>query len=187
MSLLRLFAASLALLTSLVFAGNPKIELVTNQGPIILELYPEKAPASVANFLSYVKDGQYAGTIFHRVIPGFMVQGGGFTVEMEQKPTRAPIQNEANNGLKNEIGSLAMARRGDPHSATAQFFINVADNAFLDHREQSQQGWGYCVFGKVVKGMELVKQIAVAPTGFKSGMPDVPLSPIVVKEARLLK
>ncbi len=162
-------------------AGAPRVSLKTNMGEIVLELNPEKAPKSVENFLQYVKKGHYSGTIFHRVISNFMIQGGGFDAGMQQKPTAAPIENEAKNGLKNEKYSLAMARTPDPHSASAQFFINVKDNGFLDY--PGQDGWGYAVFGKVVKGMDVVDKIKAVPTG--SG--DVPLTPVVIESAKLLK
>jgi peptidyl-prolyl cis-trans isomerase B (cyclophilin B) len=164
-----------------------KVRIETNQGGIVLELYGEQAPDTVANFVSYVEDGFFDGTIFHRVIPGFMIQGGGFTTDMDQKPTKAPIKNEANNGLKNEVGTIAMARTGDPHSATAQFFINVSNNDFLNHSAETQQGWGYAVFGKVVEGMDVINAIVQVPTG-RSGMhQDVPKDPIVMTEVTLVE
>ena len=138
---------------------RPRVALHTNMGDIVIELYEDKAPKSVANFLQYVRDGHYDGTIFHRVIENFMVQGGGFTGDLQQKSTRAPIENEANNGLSNQRGTVAMARTNQPHSASAQFFINVADNAFLNHTAPTAQGWGYAVFGKVVGGKEVVDKI----------------------------
>ncbi len=159
----------------------PMVTLKTSQGDITIELYPDKAPDTVANFLQYVDDGFYNGTIFHRVINGFMIQGGGFTADMRQKPTRAPVKNEAANGLKNETGTLAMARTSDPHSATAQFFINVKDNDFLTH--PGQDGWGYCVFGKVVDGMDTVNAIKAVPTGVRAMMRDVPVEPVEIIEA----
>src|SRR4051795_11701708 len=155
---------------------NPKVELhIADNGVITLELDEAKAPKTVANFLSYVKKGHYNGTIFHRVIPGFMVQGGGFAPGMQQKPTDATIQNEAQNGLKNDKYTVAMARTSDPHSATAQFFINVADNAFLNHTGETAQGWGYAVFGKVVEGTDVIDQIRKVKTGNKGMHQDVPL------------
>lgn len=157
------------------------VKLNTNKGTIEIELYDDKAPASCENFLNYVDSGQYDNTIFHRVIPSFMVQGGGFTADMKQKPTGSPIENEADNGLTNDIGTLAMARTGDPHSATCQFFINVKDNTFLNHTGKDQQGWGYCVFGKVVSGMEIVMEMSMAPTGNVAGYADVPLEAIVIE------
>ncbi len=159
------------------------VELHTNKGVIRIELNAEKAPKSVANFLAYVKSGHFDGTVFHRVIDGFMVQGGGFEPGMKQKPTQAPIQNEANNGLKNKRYTLAMARTNDPHSATAQFFINVADNAFLDHTAPSSQGWGYAVFGQVVQGQDVVDAIKGVKTGGKGGHQDVPLEDVVILKA----
>ncbi|NNM64318.1 MAG: peptidyl-prolyl cis-trans isomerase [Burkholderiales bacterium] len=159
------------------------VELHTNKGLIRIELNTEKAPKSVANFLAYVKSGHFDGTVFHRVIDGFMVQGGGFEPGMKQKPTQAPIQNEANNGLKNKRYTLAMARTNDPHSATAQFFINVADNAFLDHTAPSSQGWGYAVFGQVVQGQDVVDAIKGVKTGGKGGHQDVPLEDVVILKA----
>ena len=167
---------------------NPQVELKTNLGPITIELYPDKAPKTVENFLQYVDSGFYNGTIFHRVIKGFMIQGGGFDRSYRQKPTSAPIKNEANNGLKNEIGTLAMARTNDPDSATAQFFINVANNQFLNFTAPNIQGYGYCVFGKVVKGMDIVNQIAAKSTGPGGPFPtDVPQQQIVIESAAVLK
>ena len=159
----RLFLLVLAFLFSVAApAANPQLEVKTSQGTLLIELYQDKAPKSVENFLQYAKDGFFNGTIFHRVIPDFMIQGGGFTPDMKQKETRATIQNEAKNGLKNELGTLAMARTSDPHSASAQFFINVKDNAFLDY--PSRDGWGYAVFGKVVQGLDVVQKIARVQT-----------------------
>ena len=163
---------------------NPKVELhILDHGVITLELDADKAPKCTANFLSYVSKGHYDGTIFHRVIPGFMVQGGGFEPGMTQKPTDAPIENEANNGLKNNHYTLAMARTSDPHSATAQFFINVADNEFLNHKAPSMQGWGYAVFGKVVSGNDVVDKIAAVKTGRKGFHDDVPKEDVVIEKA----
>ena len=161
------------------------IVLETNLGDIELTLDHDKAPISAANFEAYVKSGSYDGTIFHRVINNFMVQGGGFTEQMEQKPTQAPIQNEANNGLTNEIGTIAMARTSDPHSATAQFFINVAKNDFLNFKNESVNGWGYCVFGKVTAGMDIVEQMKAVKTTSKAGHQDVPVDAIIIKKARI--
>ena len=144
-------------------ADNPTVLLETTSGDILLELFADKAPKTVANFLQYVDDGFYANTIFHRVIPGFMIQGGGLGVRMEEKPTREPVPNEADNGLKNVRGSVAMARTPDPHSASAQFFINLVDNDFLDHTSPTPDGWGYCVFGQVTEGMDVVDKIAAKP------------------------
>ncbi len=159
------------------------ITLQTNFGNIVIELDFEKAPKSAANFKQYVEEGHYDGVIFHRVIDNFMIQGGGFTPDMEQKPARDPIENEADNGLSNEVGTLAMARTMDPHSASAQFFINVKDNGFLNHTGKNMQGWGYCVFGKVVEGMEVVNQIKAVKTGNKGGHQDVPVEPVIIEKA----
>lgn len=177
------FSGLLLTLTCLTVsaADNPRVLMKTSMGNIVLELYPQKAPKSVANFLQYVKDGHYNGTIFHRVIGTFMIQGGGFDKNMQQKPTRAPIENEAKNGLKHEPYTLAMARTPDPHSASAQFFINVKRNAFLDY--PGQDGWGYTVFGKVIKGTEVVDKIKQAPTGSM----DVPLQQVVIKSVTITK
>lgn len=164
--------------------ANPQVELhIAGHGVVTLELDAEKAPLSTANFLSYVNKGHYNNTVFHRVIPGFMVQGGGFEPGMNQKPTDAPINNEANNGLKNELYTVAMARTSDPHSASAQFFINVSNNAFLNHTAPSAQGWGYAVFGKVVKGSDIVKKIEGLPTGRKGMHDDVPKEDVVIEKA----
>ena len=163
---------------------NPKVDLhIASYGVITLELDVEKAPKSVANFLSYVNKGHYDNTVFHRVIPGFMVQGGGFEPGMKQKASDAQIANEADNGLKNNNYTVAMARTNDPHTATAQFFINVADNAFLNHTAISAQGWGYAVFGKVVGGSDVVDKIKVVKTGNKGGHGDVPLEDVVIEKA----
>lgn len=157
------------------------ITLHTNYGDIELELDFDKAPKSAANFKEYAESGFYDGTIFHRVINNFMIQGGGFTEEMTQKKTRDPIENEANNGLKNDKGTIAMARTMDPHSATAQFFINVADNDFLNHSSKTSQGWGYAVFGKVTKGMEVVNKLKSVKTGSFGPHQDVPVEPVVIE------
>jgi peptidyl-prolyl cis-trans isomerase B (cyclophilin B) len=163
---------------------NPKVELhIAGHGVVTLELDEQKAPKSVANFLSYVKKGHYDGTIFHRVIDGFMIQGGGFAPGMNQKPTDAPIENEANNGLKNVKYSVAMARTSAPHSASAQFFINVADNDFLDHKSPTPQGWGYAVFGKVVGGQDIVDRLKGVATGNRGGHGDVPKQDVVLEKA----
>jgi peptidyl-prolyl cis-trans isomerase B (cyclophilin B) len=159
------------------------VELHTNHGVIKLELDAEKAPKSVENFLNYVKAGHYDNTVFHRVIDGFMIQGGGFEPGMKQKPTAEPITNEANNGLKNVNGSVAMARTNDPHSATAQFFINVNDNDFLNHSSPTPQGWGYAVFGKVVDGLDIVEKIRKVKTGSKGFHQDVPADDVVIEKA----
>ena len=164
-----------------------KVQLTTSQGVITLELNTEKAPNTSANFVEYVKNGFYDGLIFHRVINGFMVQGGGFEPGMKQRPTGSPIENEANNGLKNSTGTVAMARTMDPHSATAQFFINVADNSFLDFRAETTDGWGYAVFGEVVEGMDVVNRIKALPTTFKGGHQDVPTEDIVIEKAELVE
>jgi len=180
-----LLASSLFLIacTGTALAENPKVSMQTSQGTIVLELDAEKAPKSVENFLAYVDDGYYDGTIFHRVIEGFMVQGGGFTQDMKKKATRDPIENEADNGLKNERGTIAMARTSAPHSATAQFFINHKDNAFLDHKSKDRRGWGYAVFGKVTDGMDVVDTIATIPTGAKGPFPkDVPQTTVVIEK-----
>ena len=173
------------------FAANPaetsNVHLITNLGEIEIELYPEKAPVTVKNFLAYVDAGFYNGTIFHRVIPNFMIQGGGLDSKMNEKPVRAPIKNEADNGLKNTTGTIAMARTGEPHSATAQFFINVKDNDFLNHRAKSQQGWGYVVFGRVVNGMDVVRRIEAVPTHTVYFYENVPVKAVVIKKAERVK
>jgi peptidyl-prolyl cis-trans isomerase A (cyclophilin A)/peptidyl-prolyl cis-trans isomerase B (cyclophilin B) len=181
MKLKHFFLLSVAAVPSGALAADPQVDVRTNVGTIRLELYPAKAPKTVENFLQYVKDGHYSGTLFHRVIDGFMIQGGGFDAGYKQKSTRDPVQNEAKNGLKNEPGTVAMARTSAPHSASAQFFINVKDNGFLN-AAQAQDGWGYAVFGKVVSGMDVVTKIAKTPTG--SGGPfrtDVPREPVVIE------
>jgi len=185
-SLLVATALGLASATAL---ADTQVRLDTNLGPITLELADKQAPQSVKNFLTYVREGFYNGTIFHRVIDGFMIQGGGFTPDFQQKKTHDPIPNEAGNTLKNRRGTVAMARTSDPNSATAQFFINVKDNTFLDHREPTPQGWGYAVFGKVIDGMDVVDNIRQTPTG--SGGPggrfsDVPVTPVVIESATVL-
>jgi peptidyl-prolyl cis-trans isomerase A (cyclophilin A) len=162
-----------------------RVAFETSQGRIVVEVKPDKAPKTVANFLQYVNDGFYDGTIFHRVISVFMIQGGGFTPDMAQKPTRAPVPSESTNGLKNVRGAIAMARLGDPNSATAQFFINVVDNPGLDYPNPDRHG--YTVFGNVVEGMDVVDKIRVVPTGQRSGYQDVPLTPVVIKTARVVK
>ena len=172
--------------TGVALAADPRVELKTNRGPIVIELNQAKAPKTVANFLQYVKDGHYNGTVFHRVIDGFMIQGGGFEPGMKQKPTRAPVKNEAANGLKNDRYTIAMARTNDPHSATAQFFINVKDNDFLNHTAPTPQGWGYCVFGKVVEGQDVVDKIKGVKTG-RSGMhQDVPQQDVIIERAEIV-
>lgn len=161
------------------------VEMKTNHGTIVIELYPDKAPKTVENFLQYVKNDFFAGTIFHRVIDGFMIQGGGFEPDMMQKPTAEAIQNEADNGLKNTTGTIAMARTPNPHSATSQFFINVKDNDFLNHSAPTSQGWGYCVFGKVIDGMDVVNKIAKVETGNHAGHQDVPVESVVIESVSL--
>ena len=183
-----LLAASAALLFSFgAVAADPQVEVKTSLGSFVVELYPDKTPQTVANFLEYAREGFYDGTIFHRVIDGFMVQGGGFTPEFTQKKTKPGIQNEAATGLKNDTGTIAMARTGDPHSATAQFFINVADNDFLDYRAPTVRGYGYTAFGRVVKGMDVVKQIAKVKTGRGGPFPtDVPQQTIRIESVKLI-
>ena len=165
----------------------PRVTLTTSLGDIMLELDSAAAPTTVENFLAYVKEGFYDGAIFHRVIKGFMIQGGGFDADMKRKSPRPPILNEADNGLSNTIGTIAMARTADPHSASAQFFINVKDNAFLNHRGKTSQGWGYCVFGRLVEGMDVVRAIEKVPTTSRSGMRDVPKAPVVIVQATVVK
>ena len=172
-----------SLLASSISAfAQPKVEIKTNKGVIVVELNQEKAPNTVANFVKYANDSFYTGTIFHRVISGFMIQGGGMDKNLNEKTTRAPIKNEADNGLANTIGTIAMARTNDPHSASSQFFINVANNAFLNHTEKSERGWGYTVFGKVVKGMDVVERIAKMPTD--GG--DVPMQTILIESVTVV-
>ena len=168
-------------------AANPKVVLDTSKGKIVLELYLQKAPETVVNFLGYVDAKFYDGTIFHRVIPKFMIQGGGFLPLMKRKPGKGPINNEADKGLKNDRGTIAMARTGDPHSATAQFFINTINNSFLNHKNKTQQGWGYTAFGRVIKGMDVVDVISAVKTTKRGGFPDVPEVPVVIRTARRLK
>jgi peptidyl-prolyl cis-trans isomerase A (cyclophilin A) len=169
--------------TSGALAGEPKVRMETSAGTITIELFPDKAPATVKNFLRYVDEGFYDGTVFHRVIPGFMIQGGGYTPQMQEKPTHAPIKNEADNGLKNDRGTVAMARTSDPDSATAQFFINLKDNDFLNHTGKSLRGWGYAVFGKVISGMDVVDKIAAVSTGnHPTGLRNVPKTPVVIEK-----
>ena len=166
-------------------AANPQVTFETNRGNFVVELYPEKAPKTVANFLAYVNSGFYKDTIFHRVINRFMIQGGGFTADMAEKETRAPVVNEAGNGLLNEPGTLAMARTQDPDSATAQFFINLENNQFLNYQSPEPDLIGYCVFGRVLKGMDVVREIASTPTGFKGPYSDVPKSAIVIQNVKV--
>ena len=164
-----------------------KVNLETNLGNITIELDKKKAPKTVNNFVKYIQEGHYDKTIFHRVINGFMIQGGGFEKDMKEKATTAPIENEADNGLKNKAYTLAMARTSDPHSASAQFFINLVDNDFLDHSSKTMSGWGYAVFGKVIKGMEVVDKISEVATATKGFHDDVPVKPITIKKATILK
>ena len=192
----RIATLAFAAIASLAAAGvataaNPQVELDTTQGKIRIELFPDAAPKTVANFLQYVKDGFYSGTQFHRVIPGFMVQGGGVTADFKEKPTRAPVpiesQQSVKAGLSNVVGSVSMARTGDPNSATAQFFINVADNKRLDFQSADARGYGYTVFGKVVEGMDVVNKIAAAPTGPGGPFPrDVPQQRVVINSAKVV-
>jgi len=184
----------LAAIVSLVTAGgimaaesNPKVEMETSKGKMVIELFPEKAPETVKNFLNYVEAKFYDGTIFHRVIANFMIQGGGFSVDMKRKSAGKPIKNEADNGLKNDRGTIAMARTGDPHSATAQFFINSVNNDFLNHKSKTQQGWGYVVFGKVISGMDVIDAISEVKTVTHGGYRDVPAETIEIRSARVLK
>ena len=167
-------------------ANETRVKLHTNHGVITIEVDPSKAPKSAANFVEYAKTGHYDGTVFHRVINGFMVQGGGFTSGMEQKPVGSPIDNEADNGLKNDKYTVAMARTNDPHSATAQFFINVADNEFLNHTAPTPRGWGYAVFGKVVEGADIVDAIKGVRTGRSGGHQDVPVEDVVIERAEVV-
>lgn len=164
---------------------DPQVIMQTSLGTITLTLNSGKAPKTVANFLAYVENGFYDDTIFHRVIKGFMIQGGGFTGEMQRKSTNPPINNEADNGLPNQVGTIAMARTSYPHSATSQFFINTADNAPLNHRAKSPDGWGYCVFGRVTEGMDVVRAIEQVQTGMRAGHRDVPVKPVVITSVRL--
>jgi len=182
-AVLAMLLGLLPLASTTAYAANPRVKLITNFGLIVVELYPEQAPESVKNFLRYVQEGHYNGTLFHRVISGFMIQGGGFDRDFKQKPTGSPIKNEAGNGLKNLAGTLAMARTSDPNSATAQFFINVADNAFLDHKDDSARGYGYAVFGKVVEGMDVVKRIEAVRTHSVGMFNDVPAEDAYIDKA----
>ena len=178
-----LFAMA-ALTISTVALAAPSVEMQTSAGKMVIELNAEKAPGTVSNFLKYAKEGHYNGTIFHRVIDGFMIQGGGFTADMNEKKAGAPIQNEAKNGLKNQRGTIAMARRPDPHSATAQFFINHKDNSMLDY--PGHDGWGYAVFGKVTQGLDIVDKIAKVPTGNSGMHQNVPTQPIIIQSVKVL-
>lgn len=183
----RLLAAILlsASINYTALAANPQVTFETNHGDFVVELYPQKAPKTVANFLAYVNSGFYKETIFHRVINRFMIQGGGFTANMKEKDTREPIVNEANNGLLNEPGTLAMARTQDPDSATAQFFINLENNQFLNYQGPEPDLIGYCVFGRVLKGMDVVREIATTPTGFKGPYSDVPKTTVLIKDIKV--
>lgn len=165
-------------------AVNPRVVVETSKGRIVIELFPQKAPATVQNFLAYVDAGFYTGTVFHRVIPNFMIQGGGLTADMQKKPTEKPVANEADNGLKNTRGSVAMARTSEPHSATNQFFINTADNEFLNHRGKTPQGWGYAVFGRIAEGMSVVDAISGVKTGSSGMFQDVPVEPVVIEKVQ---
>lgn len=168
-------------------APEPLVKLETNYGDIVVQLFSRKAPITVANFIQYVKSGHYDGTIFHRVIKGFMAQGGGFTTDMREKRTLAPIRNEADNGLRNRKYTIAMARTSDPHSATSQFFVNTSNNDFLDFKAPDAQGWGYAVFGQVVEGQKVVDKIESVLTGIKARMEDVPLEPVIIKKAYVIE
>ena len=184
-------ACAIALLlaaNSDVFASNPRVRMETTKGVVVIELYPDKAPKTVENFLRYVNEGKYDGTIFHRVIKRFMNQGGGFTPDFKKVETYAPIKNEADNGLKNKRGTIAMARTGDPHSATNQFFVNTVDNAFLDHTSKTPRGWGYCVFATVVDGMDVMDRIAKVPTGANGPFQqDVPMEEILIQKVSVIE
>ena len=166
---------------------DPVVKLETSMGDILVRLDARKAPMTTANFLEYVKAGQYDGTIFHRVIKDFMIQGGGMTPDLKEKPTRAPVKNEASNGLQNKKYTVAMARTSEPHSATAQFFINTKDNSFLNYRNATPEGWGYAVFGKVIKGQSVVDKIAAVPTGSRGYHDDVPNEPVIIKRATIVE
>jgi len=184
-------ACAIALLlaaNSSVSASNPKVRMETTKGVVVIELYPDKAPKTVENFLRYVNEGKYDGTIFHRVIKRFMNQGGGFTPDFKKVETFAPIKNEADNGLKNKRGTIAMARTGDPHSATNQFFVNTVDNTFLDHTSKTTRGWGYCVFATVVDGMDVMDRIAKVKTGANGPFQqDVPLEEILIQKVSVIE
>ena len=180
---MKLFLLAIAAFASTATWAAPSVEMQTSLGKMVIELNAEKAPGTVDNFLKYAKEGHYDGTIFHRVIEGFMIQGGGFSAAMDEKKTGKPIQNEAKNGLKNDNYTVAMARTSDPHSATAQFFINVANNGFLNHTAPNASGWGYAVFGKAVAGTEVVDKIKAVKTGNKGGHGDVPVTDVVMEKA----
>jgi cyclophilin family peptidyl-prolyl cis-trans isomerase len=182
--MLRLVVMLLIPAVAMAAGGATKVvTFQTNKGDIVLELYPDKAPKTVANIVNYVASGFYNGTIFHRVVPGFVIQGGGFTADMQQKPTEPPIPNEAANGLKNLRGSICMARLPQPHTASSQFFINLVDNPYLDHTDNTDRGFGYCVFGKVIQGMDVVDAIAKAPTGAVGPYEGVPKEPVIITKA----
>ncbi len=182
-----LFFITLSFTSAWAELQNPRILIETSHGNIVLKLDHDKAPKTVDNFLAYIKSGFYNDTIFHRVIRGFMIQGGGMTENLERKTPLSPIKNEADNGLKNRAGTIAMARTGDPHSATAQFFINTVDNSFLNHRGKNAQGWGYCVFGEVTEGMSIVQSIENTRTTIRNGRQDVPRTAVFIKKASILK
>ena len=173
-------------LTAVPADAGPRARVETSKGTFVLELDSANAPATVENFVAYAEDGFFDGTIFHRVIPGFMIQGGGFTPDLVKKDTKAPIRNEANNGVANARGTVAMARTGDPHSATAQWFVNTVDNTFLNHTAESSRGWGYAVFGRVVEGMEVVDAISSVPTGVQGRMQDVPKEPVLLQKVEIV-
>ncbi len=181
------FLIMLAAAQTPALADNPKVLMKTSQGDVEIELFADKAPNTVKNFLAYVNEGAYDGTIFHRVIKGFMNQGGGFDKDYNKRPTKAPIQNEADNGLKNKRGTIAMARTGQPHSATNQFFINTVDNPFLDHTGKNMRGWGYAVFGKVTKGMEVMDKIADTPTKPGRLGQNMPITPVVIEKIEVIE
>lgn len=182
-----LLTLSLLTLSFSTLASNPQVRIVTSKGNIEVTLRQDKAPQTVKNFLSYVKDGSYNDTIFHRIIKDFMIQGGGFTKDLKRKSTHTPVMNEADNGLKNEAGTIAMARTNDPHSATSQFFINTANNKFLNHTGKSMRGWGYTVFGKITKGMDVVKTLNKTPTGGRGMFPtDVPVEDIIIQKVEVI-
>ena len=186
-SILMVLAVSLTAGAADKPGDNPRVALDTTKGKIVIELYLQKAPETVVNFLGYVDAKFYDGTIFHRVIPNFMIQGGGFTADMQRKPVKGPIKNEADRGLKNERGTIAMARTGDPHSATAQFFINLVNNDFLNHKNKTQQGWGYAAFGRVIEGMDVVDAISAVKTTSYQQYRDVPAEAVVITTARRFK
>jgi cyclophilin family peptidyl-prolyl cis-trans isomerase len=186
-TLLAALTVSLSVFSLSAQGQNPQVEMRTSMGVIVLELQPENAPETVKNFLQYAKDGFYNGTIFHRVIADFMIQGGGFTPDMQQKKTRDPIKHEGGNGLRNQVGSIAMARTADPNSGTSQFFINVVDNQMLDFRGPGPQEIGYCVFGRVIKGLDVVNKIRNVPTARKGPHGDVPVQPVLIEKVTLLE